>query len=258
MNNVTVLEKLREELKEAGYRAILCVDSKKNIADQVQIKGTYICFDYNESTEVVIQLSQDDQLNILCAEFNSEKKPLLRMFTKDMLATAKQVIHGVVEKLTFTDEFSTFSKTKEADFPLHNTIQDTVFVISAIHQMRMTAAFTKEVFSNPQTLKSEYSSKLNIQSDTFNWTPVYLYLCDLESGVTKSINYNRVCAYFGVEPLQVMSNPTPSPTVMIKLFGGENLTWLSDAVNVPVNSLRNWFTTKPIIFHALLMFAISR
>ncbi|WP_318521279.1 hypothetical protein [Photobacterium leiognathi] len=172
----------------------------------------------------------------------------------DITASQKRKLEQMFEDVDDRDCETDKSKT----LTLKERIAATTKAIDLINQERLTTAFDSSVLSSFKVLGFVYNEKLEVGIDTAEWIVVYLYLCDLESGITASVSFNRVCAYFGIEPDQIENDPVPSPSVMIKAFGGKSLAVLSGIVDVPVNSLRNWFTTKPIIFHALLTFAISR
>ncbi|WP_305845312.1 hypothetical protein [Photobacterium leiognathi] len=251
MNDLTVLEKLHAGLKDSGYRAIRTRNSRKRLSKDLIIKGEYICFKYNSSAEIVIQ-ERNGKLDVtINPDFNN-----IQQITLDSKSSIDQLIESIDLNVCVTDESDPVSGSKP--LTLKESITATTKVIDLINHERLTTAFDGSVLSSFKALKKAYHSKLKMEIDNAEWIVAYLYLCDLESGVTASVNFNRVCAYFGIEPDQLENDPVPSPSVMIKAFGGKSIAVLSDAVDVPVNSLRNWFTTKPIIFHALLMFAISR
>ena len=130
-------------------------------------------------------------------------------------------------------------------------------IIDKINNDRLLSLVDNDVFYNPKSLEKKYSQYGDCKG--FDWVTIYLYMHDLSKGTTKTVSFNRVCAYLGIEPVQVDDVVIVcSPSVKIKAFGGKSLAEMAKKVDVPLNSLRNWFSTKPIIFHLLLLFYIQQ
>ncbi|MCG3884114.1 hypothetical protein I3271_05390 [Photobacterium leiognathi] len=83
---------------------------------------------------------------------------------------------------------------------------------------------------------------------------VYLVLRDYLKTTDKTlISFESVAKYFGIEVTKDCTFK-PSPSVKVKLFKCGNLSSLSKATGIPIQTLRDWFVSKKIQFHAVMLF----
>lgn len=84
---------------------------------------------------------------------------------------------------------------------------------------------------------------------------VYLVVRDYFRTESKALLcFNSVAKYFGCK---ITNNgiEQPSPAVKVMAFGCKSVMAVSRATGVPQQTIRDWFFTKPITFHALMIFA---
>ena len=66
-----------------------------------------------------------------------------------------------------------------------------------------------------------------------------------------------VATYFGCK-ITENGYEQPSPSVKLKSFGCGSVLSVSCATNIPKQTLRDWFITKPIAFHAIMLFSRNK
>ena len=91
--------------------------------------------------------------------------------------------------------------------------------------------------------------------DMADMAMVYLIVRDYLKTESKALLcVESVAKYFGCKVTDYGTNQ-PSPAVKVTAFGCDSVIAVSRAVAVPQQTLRDWFFTKPITFHALMLFA---
>lgn len=93
--------------------------------------------------------------------------------------------------------------------------------------------------------------------DMADMSIVYLVVRDYFKIESKALLcVESVAKYFGCK---ITDNGTeqPSPAVKVMAFGCDSVIAVSRATGVPHQTLRDWFFTKPITFHALMLFSLN-
>ena len=91
--------------------------------------------------------------------------------------------------------------------------------------------------------------------DMADMAMVYLVVRDYLKTESKALLcIESVAKYFGCKVIDC-GITQPSSAVKVTAFGCDSVIAVSRATAVPQQTLRDWFFTKPITFHALMLFA---
>ncbi|PSV00502.1 hypothetical protein [Photobacterium kishitanii] len=152
---------------------------------------------------------------------------------------------------------------------MYKTVAATVRVAKFLTNVAPDILLNPDHMASPKDIKQQV---LNISSSLISdhimccdWDIVYLVIRDFKaSKKTDSnpvfIDAELVCKYFGLKSIpnaSEQSTISPSPSVKVKAFGAHSLERVSKNSNTPINTLRDWFRTKKVVFHALMMFSIQ-